>query len=237
MRDLPLLDADGSVREDAPVVALTYMRWPEDPRSADDRAVALANDAFRGVMSDFAKETWRRVLESERSGIIAGGVFLRMLSFGIHYPQAKVSRNRVIYLYSQEAGAGHEANVEKHWNEYKNVAHFWAAVSSTYTGKADSPAGGRDLAGHLRVDVDQRRVAHLGLRESDPPGLQHIETILSTGQAALERFEELDLGRQLKDWNPWQLPPAFPRVACSLQIPKPPPEWLDIEYAAAKRAK
>ena len=187
MRELPLLEADGTVRESAAIVALAYMKYPDDPQSADAMAAALASDAFGRSLSAFSQETWARALEAETSGTVAGALLLRMLSFAIHRPEDRFSLNKAVFLHSREVGTPHRSTILKFWGQHKSVAHFWSAISARHAGGDTPLAGAPAPDARLHVDVEHRRITPLGPRERNPSEAQAIESILTVGQTDSSR--------------------------------------------------
>jgi hypothetical protein len=227
MRELPLLEADGTVRESAAIVALAYMKYPDDPQSADAMAAALASDAFGRSLSAFSQETWARALEAETSGTVAGALLLRMLSFAIHRPEDRFSLNKAVFLHSREVGTPHRSTILKFWGQHKSVAHFWSAISARHAGGDTPLAGAPAPDARLHVDVEHRRITPLGPRERNPSEAQAIESILTVGQRILVEVERRGLFRDQVDWKPWSLPSAYPRPPGTVEIPEPNPTWVD----------
>jgi hypothetical protein len=233
MRELPLLDPQGNPFPPAAtfLILRAIMLSPKDIGSARTyMAVAMSGDPDSNEFSRINAKFLKRA----PIGAIAGEVFLTLLGLKVHRPK-DASANKAAFLVSRglegkRRRSRHVDRVRRYWDEFRPVAHMWAALVRLQ--------GDEDLPPEFVVRAARQWDAfkHTQLEISDAGFAELNEHVLLDGDRLLAMAAE---NRLTIDPAPWTLPPRYPRKPRNIDVPAPSP-WVEKtlkEYRAPKPQK
>ena len=139
MRELPIALPDGSLDPIALAILQATMMHPDDSGSIRDDIDVYRMQESKGfpktALWKWMNAEWRA---AQSGGLRAGAIFYKMAVFQSRPDLATVGMNKAAFMVASEAvGAGEpverKLNTYKgDWTQYKNVAHFWAALGVAY---------------------------------------------------------------------------------------------------------
>lgn len=196
VRCLPILNDNGSLLWNASLVALAYMQYPNDEYSASTMLDVLATEdnQYSRVGKFFHTEAEDRAGRAKAAGEVARClVELEANGFPCSlrraYALVQMSAEGTKFQYRTTMPSG-ISNIRAGFQEFKDVAHFWAAASTM-------------AEGFEKISEDEG-----ALREFFALAAWFYRAMLTLPNPPIQ------------NWSPWLVPPALERRDLSLGVPR-----------------
>jgi hypothetical protein len=174
-----------------------------------------------GCDSHFVTDSTQRFLKGKLHGLIAGEIFLCLLSFKLHRPKKDTSVSKAVFLVSKELKAKRTESwiriatdcdrIHNCWTKFRPAAHLWAAFNLL------------ECSGQ---EMDPPNASAREIRSLNDDLILIGDGLLSEATAAGLNF----------DPDPWTVPDGFPGKPANVRSLIQPPTLWAIETLKNYRA-